>query len=343
MSVAKAQSSAALHALLERSVPFTLALRYPFRGTRARQGLLIPGPSGWGEFAPFDDYTDDAASRWLQAALEASFGTWPDPVRDEVPVNAIIPALGIDDVRALAIEATSTFGCSTIKVKITGDLASDEQRVATVREVLDAYVSDGWIRLDVNGAWSTEQALHDGLRLAGYGLDYIEQPTRDLAGLGALRAQVRIAVDEGIRKAPTPPRHLKDVADIAIVKVAPLGGVRRAMDVAEQVGLPIVVSGSMDSSIGLAAGIHAAGCLPELAGACGFGTGALLAGDLVSLTTLPRGGRVPVARREPDMALLAALRPPPEVQQVLRDRLTAAWWAGAHQAWTDPVLAGTAH
>lgn len=342
MSVDEARSAKALAALLQRAVPFTLALQYPFRGTRARQGLLIPGPSGWGEFAPFDDYTDEAAATWLQATLEASFGTWPKPMRASVPVNAIIPALGIDEVTALAREAATIFGCETIKVKITGDLESDEPRVAAVRAVLDAHISGGRIRLDVNGAWSTEQALHDGNVLAAYDLEYIEQPTRDLIGLGALRDRVRIAVDEGIRHAPTTPKHFADVADIAIVKVAPLGGVRKAIEVAEQVGLPVVVSGSMDSSIGLAAGIRAAACLPELAGACGFGTGALLADDLVTDTTLPAGGQVNVTRRAPDMQLLTVYRPSEEIQRALRDRLTAAWWAGAHQAWTDHVLAGTA-
>lgn len=342
MSLDEARSVQALALLLERAVPFTIDLQYPFRGTSARRGLLIAGPSGWGEFAPFDDYTPEAASRWLQAALEASFGTWPAPVRDTVPVNAIIPALGIEDVRALAIEATSTFGCSTIKVKVTGDLDSDEQRVATVREILDAHVVDGRIRLDVNGAWSTEQALHDGALLAGYGLDYIEQPTRDLVGLSSLRDHVRIAVDEGIRHAPSASKTLADLADIAIVKVAPLGGVRGAIEVAEQVGLPVVVSGSMDSSIGLAAGIHAAACLPSLAGACGFGTGALLAADLVTNTTLPTGGHVQRTRPAPDPELLADHRPPDDAQRALREHLTAAWWAGAHQAWTEQILEGTA-
>jgi len=342
MAVTQAASAAALEELLRRAVPFSLRLRYPFRGTRVRQGLLIPGPAGWGEFAPFDDYTDQAASRWLAAALEASFDTWPSPVRSTVAANAIIPALDTDEVRELAREAVTTFGCTTIKVKVTGDRESDEQRVATVREVLDAHAPDGLIRLDVNGAWSTEQALRDGIALAAYGLDYIEQPTRDLVGLGALRDRVRIAVDEGIRHAPTTPKHLADVADIAIVKIAPLGGVQRALDVAEQVGLPVIVSGSMDSSIGLAAGIHAAACLPELAGACGFGTGALLADDVVAETTLPVNGQVRVTRPVPDMALLAARRPPDDIQRALRDRLTAAWWASDHQAWTDRILGGTA-
>jgi O-succinylbenzoate synthase len=342
MAVTQAASAAALEELLRRAVPFSLRLRYPFRGTRVRQGLLIPGPAGWGEFSPFDDYTDQAAARWLAAALEASFNTWPSPLRSTVAANAIIPAVDTDEVRKLAREAVTTFGCTTIKVKVTGDRESDEQRVATVREVLDAHAPDGLIRLDVNGAWSTEQALRDGIALAAYGLDYIEQPTRDLVGLGALRDRVRIAVDEGIRHAPTIPKHLADVADIAIVKVAPLGGVQRTLDVAEQVGLPVVVSGSMDSSIGLAAGIHAAACLPGLAGACGFGTGALLADDVIAETTLPVNGQVSVTRPVPDMALLAAHCPSDDIQRTLRDRLTAAWWASDHQAWTDRILGGTA-
>ena len=53
----------ALRSVLDAAVPFALPLRRPFRGTVLREGMLVKGPPGWGEFAPFDDYSDAAAAR----------------------------------------------------------------------------------------------------------------------------------------------------------------------------------------------------------------------------------------------------------------------------------------
>ena len=42
-------------------------LRVRFRGIEAREAVLLDGPAGWGEFAPFTEYADPEASRWLAA------------------------------------------------------------------------------------------------------------------------------------------------------------------------------------------------------------------------------------------------------------------------------------
>ena len=57
------------------------------------------------------------------------------------------------------------------------------------------------------------------------------------------------------------------------------------------------MSGSLDSSVGLAAGIALAAALPDLQYACGLGTGRLLAADLVAATVLPEDGSFPRAPR----------------------------------------------
>jgi O-succinylbenzoate synthase len=324
----------ALDFLLQVAVPFRLDLKTQFRGLTERDGCLIPGPSGWGEFAPFLDYPPHAAARWLNAALEAAFGTWPEVQREVVPVNAIIPAVASHIAAEMTSTAFTEYGCTVVKVKVQGDLAADEARVAAVREVLNSYTNDGLLRIDANGVWSTQQALHDGLRLAAYGLEYIEQPTRDLQGLEALRDVVPIAVDEGIRQDGF--RRVSDVADIAILKVAPLGGVAASLATAAELDVPVIVSGSLDSSVGLAAGIHAAAAMPTLAGACGFGTGALLSSDVVDHPTVPASGVVRAARRAPDLDALARARA--RSASVILDRLQTAWWAGVAPRWTAAIV-----
>jgi o-succinylbenzoate synthase len=322
-----------LDRLRERAVPFAIRLNRTFRGVTERVGLLIPGPSGWGEFAPFADYSDAAAGRWLDAALEAAYGTWPEPKRDVIAVNAIIPAISPDDARALARYAIEELGCTTIKCKV-GDV-DEAARLDAIRSVLP---SGGRIRLDVNTGWTVDETVRFWQRHGGADIDYLEQPVRTIDELLELRSRIdaRIALDESIRWDPQAADvALAKVADLAIIKVAPLGGVRAAIDVAQRIGLPVIVSGAMDSSIGLSAGLACAAALPELAGPCGFGTGTLLVDDLVATPLVPHGGVLPVGRVDPDMAKVSAARARITAAdlQRLNDQLTRAWWNGPAETW----------
>lgn len=324
-----------LRALLDGAVPFALPLRRRFRGLDVREGVLIHGPRGWGEFAPFDDYSDQAAARWLGSAVEAAYGTWPEPVREVVEVNAIIPAVGSDDAIGLAREAVLGGGCRTVKVKVEGtDLAADEARVAGVRDVLDTVLGRGVgrLRIDVNAAWDVDTASRNLRRLSAYGLEYVEQPCRTPGELRELRGRVDvpIAADESIRTAADPfAVAVREFADVAICKPAPMGGVEQTLRFAERVGVPVVVSGSLDSSVGLAVSVAAAAALPELPYACGLGTGALLAADLATTTSLPADGVLAVRAPRPDLdALVAAHERLPRGRDAWwRDRVAAAWAA----------------
>jgi O-succinylbenzoate synthase len=317
--------------LLSTAVPFAVPLHREFRGLRLREGVLIQGPSGWGEFAPFDDYSDVAAARWLESAIEAAYGQWPEPVRPDVPVNAILPAvpsaLAADLTRAAVID----HGCTTIKVKVgSADLADDEARVAAVREVLTELLGAGRgsIRIDANGAWDVERGRQALACLAAFDLEYVEQPCRTREELVDLRSRVdvRFAVDELIRWADEPVTGVRDVADVAVLKPATLGGVEATLRLAERLDVPVVVSGSLDTSVGLATSIAAAAALPDLPYACGLGTGTLLADDL-GQPVLPGGGRVPVERVFPDEPALerARARIGEERASYWHQRLAAAW------------------
>jgi len=280
--------------------PFRVELVTAFRGVTERYGVLIRGtaPDGsdaWGEYSPFPDYTPRRATRWWAAAMEAARGDWPEPIRDQVPVNAIIPELPAMQAAALATAS----GCRTAKVKV-GGLGSTLQDAARVEAVAAALGPGGRVRVDANGAWDVDDAvralteLEMAARRGGIdGLEYVEQPCATVADLAALRRRIDIpiAADESVRLPGDADAVVAaDAADIIVLKVSPLGGVRACLEIAERSGLPCVVSGAMESSVGLAAGIALARSLPELPYACGLGTGQLLATDTVANTIVPVDG-----------------------------------------------------
>lgn len=293
-----------------------------FRGITVREGLLLPGPAGWGEFCPFTEYDDREAVAWLAAAREAAQRGWPGPVRDRVPVNCTVPAVGPEHAQRI-VRAS---GCTTAKVKVAepGDApGSDEERVAAVR---DALGPGGRIRVDANGAWPVDDALAAIGRLdrAAGGLEYVEQPCASVAELAAVRraVDVPVAADESIRRAGDPLRVVRaEAADVVVLKVSPLGGVRRALEIAEACGLPVVVSSALESGVGLAAGLALAGALPELPHACGLATASLLAADVVAEPFVPVDGYLPVPRRAPEPARRAEVAAPPDRE---------AWWRDRH-------------
>jgi O-succinylbenzoate synthase len=285
---------------------FAIPLTTRFRGIDVREGLLLRGDAGWGEFSPFLEYDDATAAPWLQAALEAADLGWPEPVRDRIPVNVTVPAC--DPARAREIVLASQ-GCRTAKVKVAEPgqlLGEDEARLEAVR---DALGPDGLIRIDANGGWSPDAAVA-AIRVldrAAGGLEYVEQPVAGVEDLAAVRRRVDvpIAADESIRRAEDPYR-VRDLeaADIAVLKVQPLGGVRACLRIAEDIGLPVVVSSALETSIGIAAGVALAAALPELQHACGLATVQLLTGDVTGTPLLPEAGTLPVRRPEPAPALL---------------------------------------
>jgi O-succinylbenzoate synthase len=300
------------------SIPMTAR----FRGITTREGMLLQGPAGWGEFCPFTEYDDLESAPWLAAAVEAAEEGWPEPVRDRVPVNCIVPAVGPE--RAQEIVRAS--GCSTAKVKVADapdSLPADLERVAAVR---DALGQGGSVRVDANARWDVEEAVAAirALDRAAGGLQYVEQPCRTIEELAAVRRRVDvpIAADESIRRAEDPLRvAVAGAADIAVLKCAPLGGVRRALAVAEACGLPCVVSSALQTSVGLAGELALAGALPDLDLACGFGTGALLAADVVAEPLLPHDGWLPVPRRAPEPVLRDAVAAGLERTRWWTDRL----------------------
>ena len=303
----------ALAEILANAHVFSVQLAQPFRGVTSRSGIVFEGPFGWGEFAPFADHSVDHASKWLRAAIEIAFTEQVTAVRNEVAVNAIVPETDSFNAKRMVLEAAIQQGVTTFKVKCgSSDFTEDCERVAAVRSALIESGTEGNIRIDINGLWSVAEAAERIIELnaqAG-GLQYVEQPVASLRDCIEVRERTGVpqAVDEGIRLHPHPLQHLSEIraaGDIAILKAIPAGGVRAALSFAEMLGMPVVVSGSMDTSIGLQAGFELAAALPELSMACGLGTGTLLRTDLLQETVLPVAGHIQMSRKAPDASRLS--------------------------------------
>ncbi|HEY8718264.1 o-succinylbenzoate synthase [Pengzhenrongella sp.] len=304
---------------------YSIPLRTRFRGITVREGVLFEGPGGWGEFSPFWDYDAAESAAWLRAAREAADVGWPAAVRDRIPVNVTVPAVDAETAHRIV---TASGGCRTAKVKVAEPGQDVGAEIARLEAVRDALGAGGAIRIDANGGWDVATAI-DRLRVldrAAGGLEYAEQPTWTVADLAAVRraTHVPIAADESIRRAEDPMAVVRaQAADIVVLKVQPLGGVRACLELAERVGLPVVVSSALETSVGLAAGIALAAALPELPYACGLATAQLLTADVVAAPLLPVGGSIPVRRPVPDAARLAAAAASREVRARWTERLDA--------------------
>ncbi len=271
----------ALDDILDRLHVVALPMRVRFRGITVREVALIDGPAGWGEFGAFLEYEPPEAAAWLAAGIEAAYRPAPGVYRDRVPINATVPAVPAGQVP----EVLARFpGARTAKVKVAEpgqSLADDVARVNAVRAQVPV------VRVDANGGWTLQQAVAAAAALTADGpLEYLEQPCATVEELAALRRQVNvpIAADESIRKADDPLRVVRSrAADVAVLKVAPLGGVARMLDIAAQIDIPIVVSSALDSAVGIARGLLAAAALPELRHACGLGTGGFFVEDVAEV------------------------------------------------------------
>ncbi len=296
-----------LDELLATARVVVLPMTTRFRGVTSREAVLFEGPQGWAEFSPFVEYADAEAAVWLSAAIDFAWAEQPAPLRESIRVNATVPA--VDAVRVPEILARFP-GCRTAKVKVADPgqpLADDVARVRAVREALG---SEGRIRIDANGAWNVDEAEHAVHAVAEFDLEYVEQPCASVDELAELRRRVKymgipIAADESIRKAADPLAVARaGAADLIIIKAQPLGGIRRALDIVAEAGLPAVVSSALDTAVGLGQGAMLAAALPELDYDCGLGTSALFVEDLADAA--PIDGVIRAGRAVPDAGALTA-------------------------------------
>ncbi len=285
-----------LNEILASLQVLSLPTRTNFRSVTKREVALFKGPNGWGEFSPFLEYEKEEAAYWLGAGIEAAFGEIPLTNREEIEVNATLPAV---DTKIDVENILSWYpGAKVVKIKVGGDLELDIQRIENTLAVNPNYL----IRLDVNGGWTVSQATESVSRIIErIGIEkiqYIEQPVATLDELRELKLPIPVVGDEVIRKAEDPfAINLDGAVDILMLKVSPLGGIKRAKEIAAHHKLPVVVSSALESAVGISHGIKLAAALPELKYACGLGTGKLLANDVADLPIVD--GRIKVTNVNP--------------------------------------------
>ena len=305
-----------------------LPLKSKFRGITVREVAVFEGPAGWGEFSPFLEYDDVESSTWLLSAIDAATNPAPMAYRGFIKVNATLPA--INNAKEIEELLQSFAGCDTVKIKVGENLGEDIVRVARVR----ALLPKAKLRLDVNGAWSVDQALINlyGIYEEVGPLEYIEQPCATLAELRQLKEKLvidfKITGDEVIRKAKDPfAIDLQGAVDVLMLKVAPLGGITRAREIGAHHKLPMVVSSALDSAVGIGYGLQLAASLPSLEYACGLATGQLLSADVAAVPL--ENGELAVRAISPDADLLAKYAVPVERLTWWKERTKRAFYAGA--------------
>jgi O-succinylbenzoate synthase len=297
-----------LDEVLDGSHVLSLPMRTKFRGITIREVMLVRGPAGWGEFSPFTEYDDQESSAWLRSGIEAAWDGPPEPYRERVRINATVPAVPASEVPGILARYP---GVDTAKVKVAEKgqtVADDVERVRAVRAVVPR------VRVDANGGWTVDEAVDAlSLLLEDGELEYAEQPCATVPELVEVRRRLpglRVAADESIRRAEDPLRVVRaGGADVAVVKVAPLGGMRALLELAGELGeygVPVVVSSALDSAVGIAAGIAAAAAIPKLEFACGLGTGSLFVDDVCPGQELVDGTLL-AGSVEPDSSRLEAL------------------------------------
>jgi O-succinylbenzoate synthase len=285
-----------------------LPLRTKFRGLEEREVLLFEGPNGWAEWSPFIEYPDEEAAVWLNASLDFAYGPLPQLHRDRIPVNATLSAVAPD----LVEKVLNNFGeFSTVKIKVaeTGQgLQDDLDRIFKVRQLYP----EAKIRLDANGGYdiATATLLANAMYENGVPLEYLEQPVESIAEMAELKLEVnrfgiKIAADESVRKVSDPLAVAQaNAADILVLKAAPLGGINRALEIAAEAELPVVISSALDSSVGLSMGAYLAASIPYLEFDCGLATSALLAGEVTREPLRAENGFIDVRRVEVDKSKL---------------------------------------
>ncbi|WP_165241223.1 o-succinylbenzoate synthase [Corynebacterium lizhenjunii] len=328
--------------VLDRAHVVSLPLAVKFRGVTTREALLIEGPAGWGEFAPFVEYGPAEAVQWLRAGVEAAWEGFPAPQREHIEVNGTIPAVPASQVPEVMARYP---GCRTFKIKVAEPgqcLADDIARVEAVRAEVAAAGRAPVLRVDANGGWNVDQAVEAARALMP--LDYIEQPCATVEELAQVRQQlmraglfVRVAADESIRRVEDPYRVAQlRAADVAVLKPAPLGGVRRLLSLAQDLHaqhLDITVASALDTAVGIDMGLHAVAALPGYVDdedivvtppAAGLATGSLFLEDVCPPRDIVEG-HLPLTRTTPEPARLESLAAPGARKDWWFTRLQECW------------------
>ena len=318
-----------MSARVERSVlRLSIPLKEPFVTANgvvsARELLLLrlearDGMVGYGEAAPFEPY-DGVPLERAEAALTGGGGRRPpqvraaeeiarldlharqedrplaEPRRHALPVNMTLAAGPPDEVAERA-RAGMSEGYACFKLKV--GLPDDAERVAAVREAIGPWPA---LRVDANGAWSVDEAVHAIRSIEEHDLELVEQPCGSLRELAEVRQRVStpIAADESVASLRDLRRAVElEACDVVNVKLASAGGFKPARELlreARSSGLGAFLSSTLDGPWGIAAALQLAAA-EELTLACGLATLGLFDSPVAAALPPPRGGTLEVPGR----------------------------------------------
>ncbi|NBU22598.1 MAG: O-succinylbenzoate synthase [Actinobacteria bacterium] len=299
----------------------SIPMRVPFRGLTNREAVIFKG-ARWSEFSPFVEYQDAECATWLKAALSFANDELPPLKRDQIRVNATLPAVLPEQVESVLQRFS---GFETVKIKVAEKGQTIAEDLARIQKVANLYPT-AKLRLDANGGYSLDQVLELVEQLGDFNIEYLEQPVTSLHEMAELKAQLggklKICADELIRKTGDPIAVADaNAADLIMLKAQPLGGIDAALKISKQVGLPSVVSSAIETSVGLSMGVYLACAVEELDYDCGLGTLNLLAGDVAQNPLLAENSILRPEPIEVSESLLEKYQAAPERQEFWRNKV----------------------
>ena len=287
---------------------FRVELNQPMKSNTYREGVLINGEYGWAEFSPFAHHSIEHSARWLQSALEMAWTKLPDPQLKQVKSNAIAVSSEVEN----AINVINKSGCNTLKIKLNRE--NIDQEIDNLKNIKERF-QDIKFRLDFNGELSLDNALKFMQKIEDLPIEYVEQPCKTLSENKELKQNTKtpIAIDENFRlaKDALDEQFINEILESChylIVKIIPLGGIGRFLKLKETLLSRfnrIVISGSMDTSIGLYLSTLAQSLIEPITHLeAGVGTGMLLKNDVTTSSILPINGLVEVKKVSIDQNII---------------------------------------
>ncbi|MGE0718119.1 MAG: mandelate racemase/muconate lactonizing enzyme family protein [Alphaproteobacteria bacterium] len=243
----------------QRAVAQTLYAKLYHFGTQNGLVALVSG---------IDIAAHDAMGKLLNVSVADLIG---GRLRERVPAycsGGYFTATGDTDVTLQEqLEPHVGRGFPAFKIKIGRNPAEDEKRVALARRIIG---DDALLTVDSNGNYTVDGVLESMRRIAGYGINWYEEPLapQDWKGYAELKAKAPIPVATGEALYTVfDLRRLIDgrLADVIQPDLALCGG----LDVARTVG---ILCGAehlrlsphvWGTGIGLAAAVHFVAALPS--------------------------------------------------------------------------------
>ena len=169
-----------------------------------------------------------------------------------IPVNGLV--IGSGSKLEFECKRLRDDGYQAIKIKVGQyTVKEDLKRVKLARKILGDKID---LRLDANRLWEWDEALEFAKSASEFGIQYCEEPLRDIRKIEKLYEETKIplALDETLWKNPSPETLPKKGIKAFILKPCILGGwdkTRFWIDYAEKKDIQVVLSSSFESSLGL--------------------------------------------------------------------------------------------